>query len=348
MKSEGDVFDILLGQFPQHCQKYYESVIDQNRAILARSSNSRGARNDIAVACLMIGRYDEALAELNTLEKYYPGKFETLANFAALYRATGDYGRSIEYSVKALRLNPEGNLGVGQYHLKMLRFLESTSGPGAKVPTNSFLGFPYSDFPNSISPDNPQRQSDHLTKLTTLMRAEPKFADGMLALGDYLYTKHDWRQAFVAYLRAKQLGHPNPQELDRRIDLVYGKLRLYVWTHTELPPRWLEDRDAADRSLAEDVAKAEGWLARYQEIEAQMIPVGVEVAAADVERELINRGFPRVVPRDYGLRRGGLGYVLTLHGLLITGSISYAFLWIVLKFRKLVIRLTETGKRVPA
>lgn len=76
--------------------------------------------NDKALTYMRMGRYNEALAILQQLEKEKPGEYNVLANLGTLYELMGENEKALTYIKKAVSINASSHRGSEWIHIKIL------------------------------------------------------------------------------------------------------------------------------------------------------------------------------------------------------------------------------------
>lgn len=294
-------FDLVSGQFEHHGKVYYEQRLKRLEAELPAHPDDVVRRNDRAVALLKLGRYAESKEEFARIEALSPGLYETLSNLGVLHKKMGDFDASAKFLERALALKPEGHMGVGDYYVKMVKYLgESAKAP----PERSFLGYSYEEYSPLFGPSDRGFQDHEETiarRMPKLIEADASFADGMLVLGDVFSGRQDLNLALWAYVRAGQLGHPNPGVLRKRIDEIFEHWR----GASKSGNRGLEveERESTLQAIQGDLAKAAQWRAKFEEVEGEMVAGGREVDFNAVNSEMARRGIARFQPPDRGAIR---------------------------------------------
>ena len=121
----GDLLRLITGQFAQHGPAFYTNEVTALTAKLVDSPDDVEARNDLAAAHLKLGEYETALKLFDEIEKSHPGRYRTQANLGVLRKKMGDFDVAAKHIENSLKIKPEGHLGLGDYYLKMLRWMEA-------------------------------------------------------------------------------------------------------------------------------------------------------------------------------------------------------------------------------
>lgn len=77
--------------------------------------------NDQALTYMRLGRYDEAAAILEKLEKEKPGEYNVIANLGTLYELKGENEKALQYIQKAVSINAQSHHGSEWIHIKILQ-----------------------------------------------------------------------------------------------------------------------------------------------------------------------------------------------------------------------------------
>lgn len=283
-------YRLVSRQFPHHGRAYWVALEGESRARLGRSDDgSLGAEDDLAVALLKQGRFDEARALLQELDRGKPGRYRTLSNLGVLEKKAGNYGLAASYLERALRARPGGHMGLGDYYLRAARW----QGEATRVtPRADFLGRSYAA---PIASANVDR-----TYLETLIHNDREFPDVYLVYGDLLLTEDQPLLAGYAYAQARRLGHPADKVLDGRFE----RLREVMSERSERerassPIRAVsEEGDRGVKSLPKIVSSEEleaaltHWLQRFdayerafEERQEQLLAGGTQSAGLNTVNE---------------------------------------------------------------
>jgi tetratricopeptide (TPR) repeat protein len=85
-----------------------------------RGATNFNDRSDYSIALMYLGRSQEAIALLQTLEKEEPGHYFIAANLGTAYELAGDNEVAAHWIAEGIRLNPESHEGTEWLHLKIL------------------------------------------------------------------------------------------------------------------------------------------------------------------------------------------------------------------------------------
>ncbi|NUN50640.1 MAG: tetratricopeptide repeat protein [Candidatus Brocadiae bacterium] len=303
MQTRADDFDLIVGQFPHHGAGYHESRVAVSRAALEKDPKDIAALNDLGVALLKLGRWDESEAAFASIEALQPGKYETFSNLGVMYKKKGDFAKAAEYTKKALAIRPSGHLGLGDYYLKMLDWRSARAADPKAIPGKDFLGREYSQWSMW---SRPLQTAEDRERLCALVRSDRLFPDALLVLGDQYCGERNLNLAMWAWVRALDLGHPNPNAIETRMAEVF---RHWKEALQHRGGRTLEVKsvDAYRSLVSAALKKATGWQESFETIEGELVAKNPGVDFATVEAEMVKRGQNRYRPENLGLDGAGSG-----------------------------------------
>lgn len=291
------MFHLITGQFPHHGPAFYEKQAAKAREALKKNPQDIDALNNLGAAYTKLGRYKAAATTFLSIEKIQPGKYETLSNLGVLYKKIGDFDRAAEFISKALKIKPEGHMGLGDWYLKMIRYkaLEKKSD---SAPEKNFLGHKYSTRYYSWRIKN---EKEFLNNIKALIRNDRSFADAYVVLGDYLMrTPIGTRNlALWSYVRAIQLGHKNPGQIQKRITAIYKH-----WTEAledDYSGKKLESHRDTIVGIRADLKKRQKWLEQFMSVEAELVKNSDNVDFAAVNKEMKKRKIFIAGPANHGM-----------------------------------------------
>ena len=255
---------LILGEFAHHGTAFYNHEVEKNLKELKTDPKSFEARNDLAAAYTKLTRYNEAEKEFLLNEEYHPGKYKTASNLGVLYKKMARYKEASAEIKKALVLKPGGHMGLGDYYLRMIDWLQEYPYYANRElkPKKNFLGIPYSAKPAEVAANKIVNRKF----LETLIKNDYKFADTYVVLGDLLFHKQDFQMALRAYKRAGKLHHPNEEMVYARIDMVHN--------HFRNNPREGFVLDFRSAQVDAEFDSASEWLKKFQEIEIAELKAG--------------------------------------------------------------------------
>lgn len=328
----GDVVRLIMGQFAHHGPAFYQEQLRVTAKELAADPDNVEARNDRAVAFLKLARYNEAIAEFEKIERTAPNRYRTHANLGVLHKKLGDFPRAAEHIEKSLAIQPGGHLGLGDYYLRMIRWLGRIKDMrnSGEEPVN-FLNIPYA----AGSAATAEAAVTNREFLETLIKADHRFTDALFVLGDVLLEAGDTELAYRAYERARMLDHPfsdrirdRQRQIRKRWEKELPRKEGYILPGT----RFLRDE------ISRETRQAEKWVAAFQAQEAKLLDgsgkadfavvksalkeAGVEeptyLMASFIKGEEINHGGPK----ENSMWLVGAGLVVLL--LIVGGGFLFA------------------------
>lgn len=254
---------LILGEFAHHGTAFYDYEVEKNLKELKSNPKDFDARNDLASAYTKLARYDEAEKEFLLNEELHPGKYKTASNLGVLYKKMGQYKKASDAIKRALAIKPGGHMGLGDYYLRMIDWLDKYPYYNSKVePKENFLGIPYSASPKEVA----EHKLVNRKHLETLIKNDYKFADTYIVLGDLLFHNKDYQMALRAYSRAENLNHPNNTMVYERIKMIHN--------HFANNPRKGYVLDFRSSQISREFDSAAEWLGKFQEIEADELKAG--------------------------------------------------------------------------
>lgn len=251
-----EIFDLVVGQIAHHGDVYYRHRV---ATLTAAGKRDKASRNDLAVALVRLKRYDEARAMLEDILAKNPNDYSTLSNLGVLAKKAGDYTTGAKYIEAALKIKPAGHMGLGDWYLKMLQWRKTQAANNNKMPDKNFLGEPYEELKMHHLLGSQQIKLDRLVKLQLLVSNDQTFSDGFLVLGDALLKKGLLHLAYLSYVRASELGHPNKTALHNRTKLLTSQ-----WKQAGAPTTTI----ATARGYFQASSK---WLSKFQAQEAALV-----------------------------------------------------------------------------
>ena len=272
----GDTLKLIMGQFAHHGEAYYRKQIETTTVEIEADAANVEARNDRAVAWLKLKDYNRAEAEFLAIEKSHPNRYRTHANLGVLYKKIGEFAKAAAHLEKSFKIQPGGHLGLGDYYLRMIRWLDRVEDMRSADEPVNFLNIPYTAGPTATA----QNAVVNREFIETLIKSDSRFSDGLVVLGDLLVTEGKLELAYRAYHRAMDLEHPFR-------DIIKARQR-DIWD------KWSEDADSRDGhivlprhklydQLKKESIAAEKWVKDFQWVEAKMIKDGIEVDFAKVK-----------------------------------------------------------------
>lgn len=283
---------LILGRFAHHGRPFYVAELARTEALLAHHPDDPTVRNDRAVALLKLQRWKAARRELATVLARHPDNYEAHANLGVLAKKQGRYVEAIGHLQRSLQIKPAGHLGLGDYYLRMARWLAALEAePG---PTRNFLGVAYADGPGAVAVAGDVR----LEYLVTLIKNDRHFADGLLVLGDKLFSEGRLQLAVRAYYRALYaLDHPRKDVLDARMDGVFAAWRQQAARDAVT----VAPRGQVVSRLRHELRTARSWVERFEQVEGELLGRDPSVDFAKVKQVMSERGHDGPAPVEIGL-----------------------------------------------
>lgn len=281
----GDLIKLIMGQFAHHGPQFYEHQLTQTAAELEKNPDDIEARNDRAVAYLKLKRYNEALAEFEKIEAMAPGRYRTHSNLGVLHKKTSEFAKAAQHVEKSLKIQPGGHLGLGDYYLRMIRWLDKVEDMKTNEEPVNFLNIPYS----KGSATTAKSAVVDREFIKTLIKADRSFPDVFVVLGDVLFEDAEFELAYRSYERARALAHPFSNVVrDRQATLMHAWKEATDGTDGLVRPHrgWVRDK------IGSETKQAQKWLEQFQRQEAGLLNEGkpadfaavkLQMEAADIE-----------------------------------------------------------------
>jgi tetratricopeptide (TPR) repeat protein len=100
--------------------EYAKRTVQQIEADYSKEPNFEHT-NDLAVARILFGRYDEAIELLKNLDRKYPNKSVTAANLGTAYELLGRDEEALRWIEEGVRRDPGEHYGTEWLHVRILR-----------------------------------------------------------------------------------------------------------------------------------------------------------------------------------------------------------------------------------
>ncbi len=276
LQTRATQYDLVMGQFPSHGEAYYLKRIEKLEPGANKDALLWSESNDLAVAYIRTKQFNKAVVILSRNLKAKPKDYHTLSNLGVLYKKQGDYGNAVDYMRNALKIKPEGHMGLGDWYLKRLEWsMRYETNPGVKPEVN-FLGEKYAEtylkyLAVSKTSDADVKRAQYLTKL---IKNDRHFADGYLVMGDLLWKFSHLNLAMRCYQHALHLGHPNPDVLIQRVDAI-----IHHWAAKPYSPErkmvGIEKRRAEQKKIfLTELKQTDKWLSDFHAAEARLVAQG--------------------------------------------------------------------------
>jgi len=228
---------------------------------LAKLELSFSEKNDLAVAYIRLKKFDDAEKMLDALLDEQPKSYYVHSNLGVLYKKKGDYGQAYEFIGKALKIKPEGHLGLGDWYLKRIKY--SRDLVEGEKPEKNFLGEEY-EF-NMID-WNSQFDQEKLAKLRKMIFNDRHFADAYYVLGDVLLKKGDLGLASKAFMHAQVLEHPRQDIIDTKIKGIIS--------HWKSAGRKHSSQSVMLTDFKEELEQSQKWLNSFLQTEKSLLNSG--------------------------------------------------------------------------
>jgi len=275
---------LVLGAFAHHGPDFYEAEEVRAKKVLKEKPQDFAARNDLASAYIKLGHYKAAESEFNRNEEDHPGRYETASNRGVLYKKWGKYEQSAKYLRQSFVIKPGGHMGLGDYYLKMVEWLDQTKDAevGLDDVTHDFLGRAYVDYESSTLP---KANKEHLL---TLIKNDYNFADSYAVLGQVYEAEGDLQMAMRCYNRAGNLDHKS-----RFIASSSGRVSSIL--EQTVKAGQVYDGGGAFDQLSGELRQSEEWLVDYQELESDRLSDGLPVDFKTMKGVLDDEGIEKPI-----------------------------------------------------
>ncbi|MDF1665927.1 MAG: tetratricopeptide repeat protein [Planctomycetota bacterium] len=291
------MFHLITGQFAHHGPAFYERQAAKARQALKSNPKDIKALNNLGAAYTKLGRYKAAQATFLSIEKIQPGKYETLSNLGVLHKKMKDFDVAGDYLEKALKIKPEGHMGLGDWYLKMIRYQAEVKKSGS-APSKNFLGHSYD---KSFYSWRVKDKEAFLKNIKALIRNDRSFADSYVVLGDYLMRIPVGTRnlALWSYVRALQLGHKNPAQIQKRITAIYAHWKEAL--EDDYNGKNLESHRDTIVGIRADLEKRGKWLEQFMSVEAELVKKSDDVDFDAVHKEMAKRKIAIAGPANHGM-----------------------------------------------
>ncbi|PCJ57984.1 MAG: hypothetical protein COA79_14530 [Planctomycetota bacterium] len=284
----GELVHIIMGSFMHHGEAFYDQEVIRNNSILEKNPKSFDAINDLAVAYFKRSsfmskveklaqpfNYHDSIKLFETNEKYHPNRYKTASNMGVMYKKFGDFENAEKYIKKALKIKPQGHMGLGDYYLKMIQYLKSNDG------SSNFLGIKYED--------GYQKTAEAANKeyVISLIKNDHQFADAYIVLGDILLYEKKYQLALRSYLRYQDLIKNSNGKSDRNFFYMRSESLFELWS-INLASGHIFDRYYKNQ-FHHDLMKVKDWLLTFHNFETTQLQNGNSVSFSHLTK---NNMFP--------------------------------------------------------
>ena len=277
-----ELVDIILGQFPHHGKAFYENEITVKEVKLKETPNDFELRNDIAVAYMKLEKWHKAEELFFENDRLFPGKYKTQSNLGVLYKKMGKFDKAASYIEKALEINPEGHMGLGDYYLKMIKWRQNFK----EDQNTNFLGIAYENSKETAQKANRQYA-------ITLIINDYKFIDAYLVLGDILFEEKKYQLAMRAYMRVLSLV-PEDERYRSLYSIAKQKFQRTARQLIQNKSSFqVGNQLKGFAQIRQEITSAEEWLKIFQHTEADMIAANETVSFDKIREKMKSEGIQK-------------------------------------------------------
>jgi len=139
-------------------KEQWQALVSERRTVAEKEWDFR-TQNNLSVALAHVGKYDEALERMQTVERTFPGHPYTAYNMGTVYELKSDLPRALEWVKKGIEREREmtGHHhldGTEWLHIKILEAAIKSNSDSNSLKSQSVLGL---DFGNGRIPTEPTR-----------------------------------------------------------------------------------------------------------------------------------------------------------------------------------------------
>lgn len=287
IQNKASLYDLIIGQVPHHSDEYYRQRLANKETILKENKGVIGI-NTIAAAHIRLKEFYKAEKILLAQLKVTPQNYYTNSNLGVMYKKMGDYKKAVHYMSQALKIKPEGHMGLGDWYLRMLKYKSLQ-----KTPEKNFLDEEYTEYfkPRAKASVEDVRKRATFEKL---IRNDQSFADGFLSLADFLGATGDLNLALRAYMRAEKLGHPKKEYITKKIEMLVAHLSIMGIRDEE---KLRQEVEVFRKQIEEEFNKAEVWVEEFKKTETELLRKKASVDYKEVYAELKRKGINSFYPK---------------------------------------------------
>lgn len=288
IQNKASLYDLIIGQSPHHSDEYYRKRLAKKDEILKKYKGPIGV-NTIAAAYIRLKEFDKAEKLLLKQLESTPKNYYTNSNLGVMYKKMGNYTKAVQYIDAALKIKPEGHMGLGDWYLKMLKYKAAQ-----KDLEKNFLGEKYTEH---YGRNNDYTSDDRIKrhKYELLIKNDQSFADGFMSLGDLLASKGDLNLALRAYIRAEKLQHANKEMLDKKIESIVAHISKDNYRNEAQLKLKI---DKYKESINAEFAAAEKWVEEFKKAETELLKNKENVSYKDVYAALKSKGVKSFYPAN--------------------------------------------------
>ncbi len=188
---------------------------------------SHNIHNNLGITYDRIGRYEEAIGELNTALHLNPGYIEVHNNLAVTYDKIGKYKEAKRELQEALKLNPaytEAHNNLASVFAKSGMYEEAVEELREAIRINPKYAIAHNNLGHMHALQNNQKEAEE--EFREALRLDPDYAPARINLGSILAEKGMYEEALGEFLEALRL-EPESPEAYHGIGLVYYNLGSY-------------------------------------------------------------------------------------------------------------------------
>lgn len=202
--------------------KYEEAIKELNEALRLNPGYIE-VHNNLGVTYDRMGRHEDAVNELKEALKLNPNYAEALCNLGNIYACSGNYEEAVEKLKEALRINPE--LAIAHNNLGNIYALQKRSEEEIKEFKEALRINPdYAPAHNNLGNAYAEagRFEDALREFQEALRLDPEFPEAYLGMGLAYYAQNSFDRAAQAMIHAVCL---TPEFLECVPDKLLLKVR---------------------------------------------------------------------------------------------------------------------------
>ncbi|BDS06660.1 hypothetical protein NT6N_17000 [Oceaniferula spumae] len=297
LQTKASQYDLVMGQFPSHGDVYYQSRISK---LEAKPSLTKDEKNDLAVAYTRTKQFAKGLTQLKEILKDHPGDYASLSNMGVTYKKMGDYQKAATFMEKALKIKPEGHMGLGDWYLKRLQWSAKYELSGQPIPSVNFLGEDYSKIELRYFRKHKvtNERKSRATLLTKMIKNDRHFSDSYVVMGDLLLENADLNLALRCYLHALHLEHPNKTILSQRIGAILSHWKTAPYKPTTADATLSKAATEQNAMFLNELKQTEQWLADFHAAEASLVSKGKQPTFDETSAVLKTKRFRPKAPSN--------------------------------------------------
>ncbi len=188
---------------------------------------SHNIHNNLGIAYDRIGRYEEAIEELNTALQFNPGYIEAYNNLAVTYDKMGKHDEAKRELQEALRLNPayiEAHNNLGSLYARTGRYEDAIEELREALRLNPAYAVARNNLGHIYALQNKNQEA--IVEFREALRLDPDYAPAHINLGSILAERGMYEEALGEFQEASRF-EPESPEAYHGIGLVYYNLGSY-------------------------------------------------------------------------------------------------------------------------